>query len=58
LLSAHSALGIDIGGDQITGFENAVGGSNDDSIYGSRGANRLDGGDGTDNLLASMVATR
>jgi Ca2+-binding RTX toxin-like protein len=51
LLSAHSALGIDIGGDQITGFENAVGGSNDDSIYGSRGANRLDGGDGTDNLF-------
>jgi len=42
-----SASGADIGNDHITSFENAIGGSNHDELFGTSGANRLVGGGGT-----------
>ena len=50
LLAAHSVLG-DTGSDTVTGFENVIGGSSDDLMFGSSGANSLSGGGGADNLF-------
>lgn len=49
--AAQSAVSTDIGTDTVTGFENAVGGSGQDRIYGTAGANKLIGGDENDVLL-------
>jgi Ca2+-binding RTX toxin-like protein len=50
LVAAHSAIG-DTGSDKVTGFENVIGGSSDDIMFGSSGANSLSGGGGADNLF-------
>ena len=50
LLAAHSVLG-DTGSDTVAGFENVIGGSSDDLMFGSSGANSLSGGGGADNLF-------
>jgi Ca2+-binding RTX toxin-like protein len=50
LLGAHSAIGADVGGDQIIGFENVIGGSAGDTMFGSSAANALKGGGGADHL--------
>ncbi len=44
------AVGGEIGTDQITAVENVIGGSGNDQITGSAGANRLEGGAGNDIL--------
>jgi len=49
--AAQRAVSTDIGTDTVTGFENAVGGSGQDRIYGTAGANLLIGGDENDVLL-------
>ena len=51
LLGPLSAIGSDVGGDQIIAFENAKGGSAGDSIFGSSGNNALDGRAGADHLF-------
>jgi Ca2+-binding RTX toxin-like protein len=50
LFDPQTALGTDVGGDHLTGFENAIGGDGSDTIFGSSGANHLDGGNGADHL--------
>jgi Ca2+-binding RTX toxin-like protein len=50
-VAARAAIGADVGGDQITGFENASGGNAGDILYGSAAANILAGFFGGDNLL-------
>jgi Ca2+-binding RTX toxin-like protein len=50
LLGARSALGTAVGGDQIIGFENVIGGSAGDTIFGSSATNVLKGGGGGDHL--------
>jgi Ca2+-binding RTX toxin-like protein len=49
-LNLGQAFGDDIGFDNIAGFENASGGSGDDSLLGNNGANTLDGSAGLDYL--------
>ena len=49
-LSPPFASGTDIGFDNITGFENAIGGSGNDFLFGSNAANTLIGGAGGDEL--------
>ena len=43
--------GAEVGFDAITGFENAIGGSGDDVLIGSNGANILSGGVGFDHII-------
>jgi Ca2+-binding RTX toxin-like protein len=53
-VAAYTAIGLDVGGafkDTIKNFENAIGGQDDDLIYGSATANILKGGYGFDTLL-------
>jgi Ca2+-binding RTX toxin-like protein len=49
-LSPQFASGADIGFDNITGFENAIGGSGNDFLFGNNAANTLIGGFGGDEL--------
>jgi Ca2+-binding RTX toxin-like protein len=49
-LSPPFASGADIGFDNITGFENATGGSGNDFLFGNNAANTLIGGAGIDKL--------
>jgi Ca2+-binding RTX toxin-like protein len=51
LLPARTAVGNDIGTDNVIGFENATGGAHDDALYGSSGANVLIGLGGNDGLF-------
>jgi hypothetical protein len=54
IVAANTAMGTDIAGsakDTIFGFENANGGVSSDAIYGTAGANVLDGGNGDDVLF-------
>ena len=47
------AFGIDVTNgfqDNVTGFENAIGGSGGDSFFGNGAANRFEGRDGSDTL--------
>lgn len=49
-LSPPFASGTDIGFDNITGFENVIGGSGSDFLFGNSAANTLIGGAGGDEL--------
>jgi Ca2+-binding RTX toxin-like protein len=40
--------------DRLTGIENVVGSAFHDSLYGDRGANRLEGGDGDDYIVGGL----
>jgi Ca2+-binding RTX toxin-like protein len=51
LLGAHSASGAKVGSDHITGFENVIGGSAGDTIFGSSARNTINGGAGDDHLF-------
>jgi VCBS repeat-containing protein len=50
----QTITGTGITGDTITGFENATGGSGNDTISGTSGANILSGGAGNDTLIGSQ----
>ena len=50
-LDPPNAQGAEVGFDAITGFENAIGGSGDDVLIGSNGANILSGGVGFDHII-------
>lgn len=50
-LVAGTATGGDSGTDQLSGIEDILGGSGNDSIIGNASANALDGGDGNDSLV-------
>ena len=52
-----TATGTDVGPDTIAHFENAIGGSAADDLYGSGGANALSGGVGAD-TIAGLGGTR
>jgi Ca2+-binding RTX toxin-like protein len=47
----RSAIGAQIGGDEVIGFENAIGGSAADFMIGTGTANRLEGRGGADYLI-------
>ena len=49
-LGAGTASGSEIGTDVVSGVENVVGGSGDDTLTGDADANVLDGGSGNDTL--------
>ena len=51
-LAAGTASGPEVGNDTVTGFENAIGGSGNDTIRGHFGDNQLFGGDGDDLMTA------
>ena len=46
----NTASGGDATGDQISGFESAIGSQHSDYLYGTNGANELNGQDGNDRL--------
>ena len=51
---ANTATGVDVAGtlrDSITGFENAKGGSGNDTLFGTNDRNSLDGGGDNDFLF-------
>ncbi len=50
-LVAGAASGGDVGADQLSGIEDASGGSGNDSLVGNDLANALDGGEGNDSLV-------
>jgi CARDB/FG-GAP-like repeat/RTX calcium-binding nonapeptide repeat (4 copies)/Bacterial pre-peptidase C-terminal domain/Lipase (class 3) len=56
-LSQDQATGPEIGTDQITNIENVIGGSGDDRITGTTGANVLIGGAGNDILVGDAQAS-
>ena len=49
-LATGAASGGDAAGDSVVAFENAIGGTGDDSLTGTGGANALTGGGGNDTL--------
>ena len=51
-LAMGTASGPEIGSDIVTGFENAIGGSGNDTLRGHFGDNQLFGGDGDDLMTA------
>ncbi len=56
-LDAGSATGSEIGSDQLTSIENAVGGGGDDTITASSAVNILYGGNGNDTFVFGSVAS-
>jgi Ca2+-binding RTX toxin-like protein len=50
-VAAGTAFGAQVGADKIKNFEEAIGGSGHDVIYGSALANALEGGEGSDSLF-------
>jgi Ca2+-binding RTX toxin-like protein len=56
-LGAGTASGPEIGNDTVTGFENVIGGSGDDTLRGHPGNNQLYGGDGNDFLAGGLGGT-
>jgi Ca2+-binding RTX toxin-like protein len=52
-LAAGTAQGVEIGTDTLSSFENAVGGSGDDQIFGDDGDNFIAGGTGSDILAGA-----
>ncbi|MBN42891.1 MAG: hypothetical protein CL573_05315, partial [Alphaproteobacteria bacterium] len=51
-LTAGTAVGLDTGLDNISGFENVIGGDGNDTLIGDEGNNRLIGGAGDDQIQA------
>lgn len=49
-MAARSVNGLQTGTDTVTGFENVIGTSSTDVIFGGSGVNRLEGGVGGDDL--------
>lgn len=55
-IAGNIVFGGEADGDQISGFENVIGGSGDDLIIGTDDDNLLDGGQGADELRGGLGA--